>query len=149
MSRKDAILNMRQILIKRRDALRKALAGDLSLLKELRAQPSGDMVDAALDSVQDEISSQLAEVESRELTRIEYALERMREGQFGTCEGCGQNIPMARLNALPYATYCIGCQREAERQGGGSGADVDWSRLLDSSGGDVDLSINDIELDVS
>ena len=97
MSRKDAILSMRQILIKRRDALRKALAGDLSLLKELRAQTSGDMVDAALDSVQDEISSQLAEVESRELTRIEYALERMREGQFGVCEGCGTGIPMARL----------------------------------------------------
>jgi DnaK suppressor protein len=149
MSRNNAILNMRQILIKRRDALRKALAGDLSLLKELRAQTSGDMVDAALDSVQDEISSQLAEVESRELTRIEYALERMREGQFGICEGCSANIPMARLNALPYATYCITCQREAERQGGSSSADVDWSRLLDSSGGDVDLSINDIELDVS
>ena len=121
MSRKDAILSMRQILVKRRDALRKALAGDLSLLKELRAQTSGDMVDAALDSVQDEISSQLAEVESRELSRIEYALERMREGQFGICEGCGTSIPMARLNALPYATYCIKCQREAERQGAGGG----------------------------
>ena len=149
MSRKDAILNMRQILVMRRDALRKALAGDLSLLKELRAQSSGDVVDAALDSVQDEISSQLAEVESRELARIEYALERMREGQFGVCEGCGTNIPMARLNALPYATYCITCQREAERQGANSAADVDWSKLLDTSGGDIDMSINDIELDVS
>ena len=149
MSRKDAILSMHQILIKRRDALRKALAGDLSLLKELRAQSSGDVVDAALDSVQDEISSQLAEVESRELTRIEYALERMRTGQFGVCEGCNTGIPMARLNALPYATYCIKCQRESERQGGGSSSDVDWSRLLDTSGNDADLSINDIELDVS
>ncbi|MBN1394453.1 MAG: TraR/DksA family transcriptional regulator [Pirellulales bacterium] len=149
MSRKDAILNLRQILLKRRDALRKALAGDLSLLKELRAQSSGDMVDVALDSVQDEISSQLAEVESRELSRIEYALERMRDGHFGVCEGCGTNIPLARLNALPYATYCIQCQREAERQGAASPADVDWSRLLDSSGGDVDLSLNDIEMDVS
>jgi len=148
MSRKDAILNMRQVLIKRRDALRKALAGDLSLLKEL-AEASGDVVDAALDSVQDEISSQLAEVESRELSRIEYALERMRNGHFGTCEGCGTGIPMARLNALPYATYCINCQREAERQGAAAGADVDWSRLLDVPGNDVDLSINDIELDVS
>ena len=151
MSRKDAILSMRQVLVKRRDALRKALAGDLSLLKELRAQTSGDMVDAALDSVQDEISSQLAEVESRELARIEYALERMRAGHFGLCEACGTNIPMARLNALPYATLCIKCQREAEHQGtvAGSSPDVDWSRLLDSSGGDADLSINDIELDVS
>ena len=148
MSRKDAILQMRQVLAKRRDALRKALAGDLSLLKELREQTSGDVVDAALDSVQDEISSQLAEVEARELGRIEYALERMREGQFGICEGCGNNIPMARLNALPYATYCISCQCEAERQGGAS-AEVDWSRLLDSSSGDKDLSIDDIELDIS
>ena len=40
-------------------------------------------------------------------------------GQFGICEGCGTGIPMARLNALPYATYCIKCQREAERQGAG------------------------------
>ena len=151
MSRKDAILSMRQVLVKRRDALRKALAGDLSLLKEMKAQTSGDMVDAALDSVQDEISSQLAEVESRELIRIEYALERMRAGQFGVCEGCNTPIPMARLNALPYATYCIKCQREAERQGmsNSNSADVDWSRLLDSSGGDADLSINDVELDVS
>jgi DnaK suppressor protein len=151
MSRKDAILNMRQVLVKRRDALRQALAGDLSLLKELRAQTSGDMVDAALDSVQDEISSQLAEVESRELTRIEYALERMRNGHFGACEGCGANIPMARLNALPYATYCITCQREMEHQGvsGGGSADVDWSRLLDMGGNEAEVTINDIELDVS
>jgi len=149
MGRKEAILNMRQVLIKRRDALRKALAGDLSLLKELRAQTSGDVVDAALDSVQDEISSQLAEVESRELARIEYALQQMRNGHYGVCEGCGSNIPMARLNALPYATFCIKCQREAERQGADSAADVDWSRLLDMPAHDADLSISDIELDVS
>ena len=148
-NRKEAILNLRQVLIKRRDALRKALAGDLSLLKELGTQTGGDVVDAALDSVQDEISSQLAEVESRELARIENALQRMREGQYGACEACGCSIPMARLNALPYATSCIKCQREAERQGAGSAADVDWGRLLDSGSHDTDLSINDIELDVS
>lgn len=149
MTRKEAIRNMHQVLIKRRDALRKALAGDLSLLKELNAQASGDVVDAALDSVQDEISSQLAEVESRELARIEVALERMREGQYGICEGCGTNIPLARLNALPYATLCIKCQREAEREGGGGSTNVDWSRLLDVHGSDNDVSINDLELDVS
>ena len=88
MNRNDAISNMRQVLVRRRDALRKALSGDFSLLKELRAQTSGDMVDVALDSVQDEIATQLAEVEARELTRIEYALERMRTGQFGICAGC-------------------------------------------------------------
>lgn len=148
MARKDAILSMRQILIKRRDALRTALAGDLSLLKELRAQTAGDVVDAALDSAQDEISSQLAEVESRELASIENALMRMKEGQFGVCEGCSTPIPMARLHALPYATLCIECQREAERSGSSGSSDADWGRVLDSSG-DGEMSINDIELDVS
>ncbi|MHC4401729.1 MAG: TraR/DksA family transcriptional regulator [Planctomycetota bacterium] len=148
-NRKEAILNMHKVLIKRRDALRKALAGDLSLLKELRAQTGGDVVDAALDCVQDEISSQLAEVESRELARIENALKRMREGQYGACEGCGCNIPMMRLNALPYATLCIKCQREAEHEGSSGRVDVDWSRLLDVNPQETDLTINDIELDVS
>ena len=122
MSRKDAILNMRQILIKRRDALRKALAGDLSLLKELRAQTSGDMVDAALDSVQDEISSQLAEVESRELARIEYALERMRDGQFGICEGCGTEHPHgpAERPALRHVLHQVPARGGTARRGCGS-----------------------------
>src|SRR6201986_4102798 len=132
MARKDALMSMRQILIKRRDALRKALAGDLSLWKELREQTAGDVVDFALDSAQDEISSQLAEVESRELASIENALERMRAGHYGLCEGCGQKIPMARLNALPYATYCIECQRESERYGAAHRSDADWGRVLDS-----------------
>lgn len=147
MARKDAILSMRQILIMRRDALRTALAGDLSLLKELRAQTAGDVVDAALDSAQDEISSQLAEVESRELASIENALERMRAGQYGVCEACGCSIPMARLNALPYATLCINCQREQEEFGQPRGADADWGRVLDTNS-DSDATINDIEIDV-
>ena len=131
MSRKDAILAMNQILIIRRDALRKALKSDLSLLNELRSQASGDMVDVAHSSIQDEIGTQLAEVESRELARVEYALERMRDGKFGICEGCESEISIGRLTALPYAAYCITCQREAERLGTVSNVDVDWSRLLD------------------
>ncbi len=147
-SRKQAILNMHQVLLKRREALRKVLAGDLSLLQEGATASKGDVVDAALDSVQDEISSQLAEVESRELAQIEKALRRMREGQYGVCEHCGCNIPLARLQALPYATLCINCQREAEREGLHGGVNVDWSRLVDTDPQDTDLSISDIELDV-
>ncbi len=136
MARKDALLNLRAILIRRRDALRSALAGDLSLLRELHGETSGDVVDAALDTAQDEISSQLAEVESRELAHIENALDRMRTGQYGTCEVCSKKIPMARLDALPYATMCIECQRDVERHGG--------ARERETSEDSIDL-----ELDVS
>jgi len=149
MARKDAILNMRDVLHRRRDALRKALAGDLSLLKELRQQSAGDVVDAALDSAQDEISSQLAEVESRELASIEKALELMRRGTYGICEYCNCKIPLARLNALPYATSCIECQREAERRGVAGGPTADWSRVLETGYHEGDATLNDIEMDVS
>jgi DnaK suppressor protein len=127
MARKDALVNMRTILVRRRDALRSALAGDLSLLKELRSESPGDVVDAAYDSAQDEISSQLAEVESRELASIENALERMKAGKYGQCEVCGGRIPMARLNALPYATMCIDCQRELERSGSSGSSIRDYA----------------------
>ena len=147
MARRDAIAGMKDILLKRRDALRQALAGDLSLLKELKEQTSGDVVDFALDSAQDEISSQLAEVESRELAQIEEALERMREGNYGSCDGCGKGIPWARLQALPYAHCCIECQRELEKRGEVRSV-ADWGKILDS-GSDAEPTFSDIELDVS
>ena len=56
-------------------------------------------------------------MESRELANIERALEQMREGNYGVCELCSSSIPLARLQALPYATTCINCQREAEESG--------------------------------
>ena len=106
------------------------------------------LIDAALDSSYNELSSQLAEVESRELRHVEQALERIREGEYGVCERCSLKIPVARLNALPYATSCIECQREMEREAEAGGYSADWSRLLDNSDGDADLTINDIEIDV-
>jgi DnaK suppressor protein len=145
MTRKDSIMKMRDLLVTRRNALRKALAGDLSLLKQLREQSGGDVVDAALDAAQDEISSQLAEVESRELANIERALNSIKNGSYGKCEICGGKIPVARLNALPYATNCIECQRAAENSGGANGSGGDWSRVLDTGFSDVDVSFSDLE----
>lgn len=132
MARKDSILKLRTLLVNRRDALRKALAGDLSLLKSLPEQSGSDVIDAALDAAQDEISSQLAEVESRELAQIENALERMREGSYGQCEVCEAKIPLARLNALPYAMTCIDCQRAAET-GGNNTVGGSWNTFTDTN----------------
>ncbi|MEK6236305.1 MAG: hypothetical protein N2C14_16485, partial [Planctomycetales bacterium] len=78
MARKDALLRLRQILIKRRDALRRALTGDLSPLQELRREKGeGDVMDSARNTAQGEISSQLVEAECRELGNIDAALERL------------------------------------------------------------------------
>ena len=116
MSRKSMIVDLAQVLAKRRDALRRALAGDVAALERKKWIPPGDVVDGAADSVEDEVASELVEVESRELARVEHSMEQMREGRYGVCEACGSNIPLARLNALPYATLCIRCQREVEQR---------------------------------
>ena len=116
MSRKEALAKLRDVLLLRREALRKALDGDMSLLQSL-SQEGGDVMDAAMDTAQDEISSQLVEVESRELVQIEDALGRFREGIYGNCENCDKPIPLARLQAVPYATTCIDCARKQENPG--------------------------------
>ena len=46
--------------------------------------------------------------------KINEALEKINEGTFGVCEACGDPIQPERLEALPYATRCIECQRKDE-----------------------------------
>lgn len=129
MARKEALMKLRKTLTRRRDALARALKGDLSLLQELHAEASGDVLDAACDTAQDEINSQLVDVESRELAAIESAIARIDEGTYGDCEGCGKPIPLQRLQAVPYVADCIVCRRKAEA-GEGLGP-VSWNRVFD------------------
>jgi len=124
MARKEALNKLKQVLIGRREALRAALMGDLSLLDELKNEVYSDVFDAALDNANDEISTQLVEVEARELSQIDQALERMKVGQYGTCEACEKPIPLSRLQALPFVTMCIECQRESEKRHSNS-----WDRF--------------------
>jgi DnaK suppressor protein len=140
MSRKKALEEMREILLQRRLALRQALAGDDSLLKEMSLKSGGDEIDFALDCAHGEISSQLAEVESRELANIENALKQFQENTYGKCEACKNSIPLARLQALPYATFCIQCKLKAEKAGLEPGTVVDWSAILDMNVEDLRLS---------
>ena len=117
MRRTELIKDTKQRLIRRRDALRRALAGDISMLRSLPEQSVGDEVDAAIATEQSELRSQMASFESRELAQIEYALDNIRRGHYGRCEQCGKPISSLRLKALPYATECIECARREERHG--------------------------------
>ena len=45
------------------------------------------------------------------LSKVQWALAQMDEGKYGICESCGKSIPLARLDALPYATLCVDCAR--------------------------------------
>ncbi|MDP4125879.1 MAG: TraR/DksA C4-type zinc finger protein [Bacillota bacterium] len=47
---------------------------------------------------------------------IDAALERYNKGEYGICEHCGNEIPLERLDALPFTTVCTGCSREEEEE---------------------------------
>ena len=49
------------------------------------------------------------------LKLIDAALDRVAAGEFGTCLACGEPISNRRLNAIPWAEYCIGCQENLAR----------------------------------
>jgi DnaK suppressor protein len=44
------------------------------------------------------------------------ALQKIDDGSFGSCERCGEDIAEKRLEALPFARYCIDCQRVIEQE---------------------------------
>ncbi len=48
------------------------------------------------------------------LHMIQHALERITDGSFGICVDCGGSIRLKRLQALPWASFCIQCQEQAE-----------------------------------
>ena len=49
------------------------------------------------------------------LERIDRALEKVAEGTYGTCDGCGEQIPAARLEAQPESAVCVECAGSSRR----------------------------------
>jgi DnaK suppressor protein len=136
----------------RRAELRKRLGGELEDLRNYKAtDATGDSADAAFDSGSEEIASQLAELEARELAQIERAVVRMKQGIYGVCEGCQCKIPVARLNALPYSTACIKCQREMELGGDWDEhrSGQNWDKISEADGHEPEINLNDLEMDLS
>jgi len=150
MARRDALLRLHKNLVGRRDELRTRLGGDLKDLKS--GDTVGDAADLAFESGSGEVNSQLAQLESRELLKIERAIQRLKQGTYGVCEGCSKKIPVSRLNALPFSTTCIECQREMETYGSweGRSGEGDWDKVSDSSfDNQRDIKLSDLEMDFS
>jgi DnaK suppressor protein len=153
MARRDALLRLHKSLVSRRDELRRRLGGELKDLRSSKTAEIGDAADLAFDSGSEEVSSQLAQLESRELSQIERALAKLKQGTYGVCEGCQRKIPVARLNALPFSTTCVDCQREMEVSGtwGGRGGPVDWDKVTETQPLEEqkEIDLSEIEMDVS
>ena len=74
-----------------------------------------DLVDVATETFEREKGLALESGVQGLLEMVEEALRKIREGTYGICEGCGQQIDANRLRAIPYARLCIRCKEREER----------------------------------
>ncbi len=123
MEKKDLKI-FKELLLKKKAALAKGIEHiEKDALKTSQRDATGDlsayslhMADVATDNYDREFSLGLADNEQKILSRIETALERIEEKNFGLCETCGKKISKARLKAVPYAELCVPCQEKQEKK---------------------------------
>ena len=102
--------------------LRREVSGDITDLEADAFSTDGDRLsvdnpaDIGSESFAQEFSLELLQRDEATLAEIDEALDRVGNGSVGQCEGCEELIPRARLNAVPYARFCVDCQRKAERR---------------------------------
>lgn len=73
------------------------------------------MADVASDNYEIENTLGLMDSERKILAEIDDALIRLEDGKYGVCEGTGEFIPKKRLQAIPWARYCINCATLLEK----------------------------------
>ncbi len=98
-------------------AKRKEVAVRLERIKKnLTAGRSADSQEQAQELENAEVVDALGNEARSELTRIAKALDQLKNGEYGNCADCGEDIPMARLEAYPFADRCIRCATAAEQR---------------------------------
>lgn len=118
MVQNEAIVNIRARL----EHERASLQGDIEALAAENQAQQDDY------GVGNHVADDATEVFTRErnlalrsnaqdlLAQVDAALQRLDEGTYGICARCGQEIAPDRLEALPYAIYCITCQSQVEHE---------------------------------
>ena len=103
---------IKEHLIAEREAIADKLRGkDLSVDESETPDP----VDLAVRNYSKNVMLSVSENETRQLTMINDALDRIEDDEYGICQNCEKNVNPKRLNALPWAMYCIECQALKEQ----------------------------------
>lgn len=101
-------------LLQQREEIMDLYRQDLKAGKEAANEGSDDIVDRANNAYNRELMFSLSDTERDTLRLVDRALDRIEKGTYGECRNCGKPIPEARLEAVPWARYCVDCQELAE-----------------------------------
>src|SRR6266481_6990242 len=102
-------------LEERQQALRRTVSRTEEDGRIADQDPAQDIADRAASSYTKEFLFSQSSNERQLLAMVETALQRIREGQFGECVNCGNEINAKRLEAVPWTRYCIECQEKLEK----------------------------------
>lgn len=104
-------LEVKKRLIKQRKVLIEQIEAEKQKVEpSFMANPN--RADLASDYTYRARRTSLLEQLEGQLDEVKQALQRISEGTYGLCTNCGQAIVPERLDALPYASLCIDCQRQ-------------------------------------
>lgn len=100
-----------RLLEERRLLIEKLKDNDLSI----DDSETPDPVDLAVRNYSKNVMLAVSENESRQLALIDEALARVEDDEYGECQNCSKQISPKRLEAIPWARYCLDCQELVER----------------------------------
>jgi len=83
--------------------------------READLESAQDVADRAANSYTKEFLFSQSNSERQTLQMVDGALDRIREGSFGECIACGNEINPKRLEAVPWTRHCIECQEKVEQ----------------------------------
>ena len=105
----------KRLLEDKKSSLSAEIAKTRSAEEETSEESTQDIADKAVSSYTREFLYSLTDGERSTLLQIDDALGRIEEGAFGLCLNCGMLMTEKRLNAVPWAPYCLDCQELSEK----------------------------------
>jgi DnaK suppressor protein len=114
--KKERLASFKKRLLEKHDQLADGVGRIATYGKDQEDDSIKDLGDQANTAYSREFFFELGNGDRRLLRDVVDALQKIDDGSFGECERCGESIADKRLEALPFARYCIDCQRLVEEE---------------------------------
>ena len=114
--RKDRVASFKKRLLEKQRQLTDEVGKSALYGKDQEDDSIKDLGDQANTAYTREFFFELGNGNRELLRDVVAALRKIEDGSFGACERCGEPISEKRLEALPFARYCIDCQRLVEEE---------------------------------
>ncbi|GAB7027762.1 TraR/DksA family transcriptional regulator [Geotalea toluenoxydans] len=109
---------LKEILMEKKrrlwNELRVELFENLGAQSNAQYENALDDGDRSLLDVIGDTGLSVADSRKEELSHLEEAERKLKEGSYGVCEDCGEEIPTERVKVVPDAIYCVSCQEKHE-----------------------------------